>query len=452
MSIQQYKKNPAYWEYKGEPMLLIGGSDEDNPFQLPEEKLIKQLDLLSSVGGNYIRNTMSDRDEGNLYAFKKMEEAKYDLEQWNEKYWEKVEFFLQETKKRDIIVHLTLWDQHDIADHYGGWDKHPWNPENNKNLSGEKLKSPDDFHLSVKNEWTNVLYYQKKYINKLLNIAIPYDNIIYNINNESWAGPEWEDYWANYIQQKAEEKKKTVHVTTMHMRAESSARTMLDKPEIYSYTDISQNNQDAFGRSGQAHMDFLLTWRKIIHTYLDQPRPINNIKIYGGQEGKNHNAGTAIQAAERFWRNIFAGCASCRFHRPESAWGIGLSDRAQKNIKSAKLFQKEFDLFAGIPHNELLISENEGDYSSAREDNEAYCIAILGKSYAVYFPSGGTVFLDPLVYTDKMKIKWLDIDTCHLTTLKEIKVNWKEQHNAKWKGRVRLVNPRNTPRIALLQV
>jgi len=452
MSIQPYRKNTAYWEFKGEPILLIGGSDEDNPFQLQSEELINQLDLLSSVGGNYIRNTMSDRDNGNLYAFKVIDEGKYDLEQWNEKYWEKVKLFLQETNKRDIIVHLTLWDQHDIADHYGGWNLHPWNPENNINLNGNKLKGPNDFHMSVKNEWTDVLLYQENYINKLLDIAIPYDNIIYNINNESWTGQEWEDYWANHIKQKAKEESKKVHVTTMHARGESSARTMMSRPDLYTFTDISQNNQDAWGNSGQAHMDFVLKWRKIIHSFLEQPRPINNIKIYGGKEGKNHNAGTAIQAAERFWRNIFGGCASCRFHRPESAWGIGLSDRAQKNIESAKLFQEEFDLFESIPLNELLISKNEGDYSSAREDNEAYCLANSGHSYAVYFPAEGTVFLDPLIYIDHIKIRWLDINACRLTELKKIKVNWKHQHNVKWMGRVRLVNPCNNPRIALLKV
>ena len=37
------------------------------------------LNLLVSVGGNYLRNTMSDRDEGNCYAFKKGTDNKYDL-------------------------------------------------------------------------------------------------------------------------------------------------------------------------------------------------------------------------------------------------------------------------------------------------------------------------------------------------------------------------------------
>jgi len=51
--------NPAYWQYGGRPVLLIGGSKDDSLFQIPDLK--EQLDLLKGVGGNYIRNTMSSR-------------------------------------------------------------------------------------------------------------------------------------------------------------------------------------------------------------------------------------------------------------------------------------------------------------------------------------------------------------------------------------------------------
>ncbi|MCK4293613.1 MAG: hypothetical protein KAY65_10485, partial [Planctomycetes bacterium] len=85
--IQPYKKNPCYWQYKGKPVLLLGGSKDDNLFQIPDMK--EHLDLLASVGGNYIRNTMSSRsDKGfEVQAFKKLANGKYDLSQWNDEYW-----------------------------------------------------------------------------------------------------------------------------------------------------------------------------------------------------------------------------------------------------------------------------------------------------------------------------------------------------------------------------
>ncbi|MHC4244825.1 MAG: hypothetical protein ACYSU4_20640, partial [Planctomycetota bacterium] len=95
--IEIYKENPAYWQYKGKPVLLIGGSVDDNLFQIPNLK--EHLDLLKSVGGNYVRNTMSARDEGNVWQFEKVN-GKYDLDKWNDEYWRRFENFLKLTNQR----------------------------------------------------------------------------------------------------------------------------------------------------------------------------------------------------------------------------------------------------------------------------------------------------------------------------------------------------------------
>jgi hypothetical protein len=62
--IKPFTGNPRYWQYKREPVLLLGGTKDDNLFQIPDLK--EHLDLLAGCGGNYIRNTMSARDPGNL--------------------------------------------------------------------------------------------------------------------------------------------------------------------------------------------------------------------------------------------------------------------------------------------------------------------------------------------------------------------------------------------------
>ena len=50
-----------------------------------------------------------------------------------------------------------------------------------------------------------------------------------------------------------------------------------------------------------------------IRSQLSPIRPINNIKIYGADGGR---FGSTQDGLERFWRNIFGGFASARFHRP----------------------------------------------------------------------------------------------------------------------------------------
>jgi hypothetical protein len=82
--IQPWTRNPWFWQYRGEPVWLLGGSVKDNLFQIPD--LEAHLDLLVSAGGNYIRNTMSDRPASGfeIKAFAMGEDGRYDLTRWNE--------------------------------------------------------------------------------------------------------------------------------------------------------------------------------------------------------------------------------------------------------------------------------------------------------------------------------------------------------------------------------
>jgi hypothetical protein len=68
--IRPWKENPYYWEYKGRPVLMLGGSDEDNLFNNPP-LMKRNLKALEKCGGNYIRCTLSSRDKGNRWPFLK---------------------------------------------------------------------------------------------------------------------------------------------------------------------------------------------------------------------------------------------------------------------------------------------------------------------------------------------------------------------------------------------
>lgn len=441
--IQPYSENPWYWEYRGEPLVLIGASDEDNPFQWTGEQLTDQLDLLASVGGNYLRNTMSDRDEGNVYAFKCLDDGRYDLNEWNEEYWNRLRFFLDETEARGIINQLTLWDQHD---HSGGlWRAHPWNPSNNVNYGDEIIRTREDFYSAVREENEEILQYQNRFIEKLTSITLDYDHILYNINNESWAGVEWENYWVEFIHRQANERGKKIHVTSMHMRPWITVRHVLTYRDLYSFAEISQNNQDSMGGRGHVHWENIMSWRTKLAAH---PMPMNNEKIYGAGEGVNYSAGDGREAVRRFWRNIFAGCASSRFHRPtDRAWGIGLGELAQTQLKAMSLLLEEIDIFSFSPHNDLLTPI---DISS-----EAYCLANIGKQYAIYFPDGRhAVELDPWVYANSMTLRWLDIERGEWSDETVIPIDWDHGQQSEWisKAMVRLQTPDNRPHVALLEI
>ena len=63
--------NPMYWNYNGKPIFLFGGSSNDNLHQ--NKNLIEELDLIQSIGGNFVRGNMSWRDKGNVKPYLKID-------------------------------------------------------------------------------------------------------------------------------------------------------------------------------------------------------------------------------------------------------------------------------------------------------------------------------------------------------------------------------------------
>jgi len=400
--IQPWTGNAHYWQFKGKPVLLLGGSVEDNLFQIPG--LAEHLDTLASCGGNYVRCTMSCRDDGNVWPFAKKGDT-YDLEQFAPEFWRRFEVFLSETARRDIIVQIEVWA---TFDYYRDiWDRNPFNPKNNRNYDAKDSGLPlevkthptrteNDFFRSAPGakDLKVVRRYQERFVEKMLSISLPHAHVLYCMDNETSVTPTWGAYWADFIRAKAKAAGKRVEVTEMWDKwdlAHPQHNGTFDHPETYSFVDISQNNHN----KRQVHYDNMQKQRRRVAKAV---RPMNNVKVYGADGGR---FGETRDGIERFWRNVFGGCASTRFHRPDS--GIGLSARAQRMIRSARNVTDAFTVFACEPRPDLL---------AERAENEAYCLAQPGKQVAVYFPRGGEVTLDASATKGPaLALRWYDIDT-----------------------------------------
>jgi uncharacterized protein YceK len=451
-----YDNNPWYWEYKGEPVLLLGGSYEDNMFQYPnwyyghsdpdlsvgmsDWTLEEHLDKLVEVGGNYIRGGLSCRNHGNRYPYKKisgipgdnyLKEDVYDLDQWDDEYWHRLTTFLEMCHERGIIVQIEFFDRFDYhraealaagplrnGNKNAGWEDHPLNPDRNINYTRESSGLPGG---ALESGYAHEMWYcvpaflghekapepivletLQKWVDKVLAKTLPYDNVLYVIENETHQPLEFGEYWVDYISEKAKEAGKTVYVTNMvgvydpdHPRQQEVRRRAK-----YSFYDYSQNNHN----TGQEHYDNILTVKKDIadkETETDI-KSVNFIKIYGA-----YRFGTVQDAKERFWRGIFAGVAGVRYHRPQyGAYhvGLGLNEDAQAQIKSARMFTDKMNIFACRPDNSLL-----GD----RNEDEAYCLAEKGEQYAVFFPRQGSVTLDLSDASAYFEKHWFDISGSH---------------------------------------
>ncbi len=363
--IQPYSGNPAYWQYKGQPVLLLGGSDQDNLFNHPQlgpNGLEAHLDLLVSAGGNYVRNTMSDRNPENRYAFARREDGLYDLNVWDTEYWERFDNFLRMCHARDIIVQIEVWDPWDLFASeaplgYGpenrGWEVHPFNPRNNVNYTAEESGLAEEipyysgsrpskhafFHtVPAMDDNVVVRRYQEAFVNRMLDFSLKYPHVLYCMNNEIGESPEWGRYWARFIRQRARADGVDVYLADMRRNSNFNSPEqieLLHDDEHYDFFEISQNNVS----TGQHHFNQILNVRG---RRGDRPKPLNNVKIYGG-EGHAWTGGS-LEATRRMWRNVIGGLASSRFHRPgpeDRPFGIGANELALAHLRNVRTVMEE---------------------------------------------------------------------------------------------------------------
>jgi len=467
--IRPYSKNKWYWEYHGKPVLLIGGSDDDNLYQWANNRELeadwgehlfeKHLDKIVEVGGNLVRNSMfqrwvacnRDRDALPRYVYsgqytlqfhKRIDGGKYDLDQWDEEHWARLETFLKMTHEREIFVVLEIWE----AAGYNGdaWALCSFNPENNINYDWADVIVPAD-----KREWAKIgafpsanpmfwsvvdtppgpdpilARYMTGYMNKLLDTCLPYDHVLYQVDNETRLPNAITDYWARFVSDTAAGKGKEVYVTSgrayrghdwcgapyrFDMRNETFRsweppetngveHAIIKKPELYTFNDIAENmcfdtdphwNGDV-QRARQTTYDNVLWFREQVLEH-GGPKPLLYRKFYdgslihgpGGEGWWNERSDRDAEARARMWRLLFAGVSGARHHRNKIGVpgacpaGNGLHPGlAQPNIRSARLFTDALNIFTMEPRNDLL---------SERSDNSAYCLAEPGKQYALYFP------------------------------------------------------------------
>lgn len=403
--IRPYEANRWYWQYQGRPVLLLGGSKDDNLFQIPD--LEEHLRAIAAAGGNYIRNTMSDRrDQGfEVYPFLQLEDGRYDLDQWNPEYWRRFDRLLQLTRQRGIVVQIEVWDRFDYSREH--WTPHPYRPHNNVNYTAEQSglaeaypehpgRNQQPFFFTTPRQRNNqaLLRYQQRFVERMLESTLPQPHVLYCIDNETSGDEEWAVYWAEFIRQRAAAAGVGVFLTEMwdaHDLKSAQHRRTFDHPERFAFVDISQNNH----QKGQLHWDNFQWARDYLAR---QPRPINTVKTYGADGNKFGH--TDRDGIERWWRHLIGGAAAVRFHRPDS--GLGFSPPAEASIRAARQLAGTVDFWELTPANQLLRD---------RSANEAFAAASPGIAYVVYFTDGGSVELDLRQSSRRHQLRWMDIGT-----------------------------------------
>lgn len=444
----QIELDGQYWKYNGQRVLLLGGwnhghnpfidhdteNDEDNQGISTVKQIKESISELAAAGGNYLRCVLNPGMAAGIQGFDFCARSnnQYDLNTMAGPFWERLEMFISEAEKRKMIVQIEMWDRFDLIDgSWGSWPKSPWNPKNNTNYSTKTSgldTSYSSFHEhpflqgvpghpvyeSASNErkqqYNRVRQYQEKFIDKLLSVTLKYNNILYCMNNETHEHPAWGQYWMKYIEASAHEKGKTVLTTDMFddiYKAENSrgVKIVCEDRDHYDYVDISQANSR---HRDEDHWHAVL-W---LSEKLENANPgylLHMTKIYGndlalnGEPWSRFQPGDSDNAIEEWWRNLLAGVAGVRFHRPTA--GIGLSDLSKNCIRATRKVETKVKLWDVKPRLDLLTD---------RESDEAYLGANPGNAYILYFTKTGqgSVGLNLDRYPDTtFTIHWVNVDT-----------------------------------------
>jgi hypothetical protein len=233
---------------------------------------------------------------------------------------------------RRIVVALEIWDDWSVTRGPGGqydpgegagWNAHPFNPRNNVNFGEDVLpartsvcEAPFYATIPARSNIEPVLRLQKRYVDRLLQIASAYPNVIINLTNESRAHEEWSGFWAGYVRERVPPGTLIGDMPSTNRRDGRGecdpelSPSALASDAAYGYVDISQAvsrhefpevRDQALGGGRRIHA--------LRHAMAEAGtrRPLVTSKDYSRGPGE----GDVV-----LWSRFVGGAAGARFHRP----------------------------------------------------------------------------------------------------------------------------------------
>lgn len=195
--------NPHYFNYKGKILPLVTSGEHYGAVLNLDFDYITYLNTLQKDGLNYTRifsgayveqpgafniteNTLAPPSQRMIVPWARTAQEgyrfggnKFDLNKWDEAYFERLKDFVKEAGKRDIIVEVTLFSSM-YTDN--GWLGSPLNAINNISHT-DSVKRQDVHTLLGK----SVNQYQLRMVQKIVQSLNSFDNVFYEIQNEPWA-------------------------------------------------------------------------------------------------------------------------------------------------------------------------------------------------------------------------------------------------------------------------
>lgn len=453
----------GFWQIDGKTTMLRGGVAENELHTETKASIDEMFKTLTDAGGNYARWTLADfrfsssgdnRPELRLWPFAGSFSSGWDLTSKNQTWFDNMAYIMSEAKRLGIILSIEFWDCWNLRDRADGafWGDGPWSPKRNSTYTtasgmpnvwteSRPYTEPDNPHPFYKtvsfptSANRVVLEAQERFVGWVIDEAMQYDNILFQVGNESPAPEAWERHWRDFVHAR----KPSANVATLRMvsnlytargckvvlnKDHSSCEERIDnecrngparesiQDTNFDFADGSQNCPNANTNPRTVvHPD---TYYKALIDFVGamrtsgKRRPVNMVKQYWPWTNPFVNAVSSSLGKDRYLATMMAGVASLGQHK----WGGGLGGvpggaEATKAARFLDGMVKDWTAFIPIP-----INDNGWLY---RDPAEAY--GMKGDSeYAFVLTSthaGGFMYDVRNIWdTDKsVRVTWYNFDT-----------------------------------------
>jgi hypothetical protein len=439
-----HPKNPHYFIFRNKPTILITSGEHYGAVLNTGFDVITYLNELASDGLNLTRtfsgsyhepgnafnnfnisisnNTLAPRSEKFICLWSRSGEPgfksggnKFDLEKWDENYFNRLKSFVNAAQQRGIIVEFTLF-----CPFYedNEWLLSPMNALNNINGVGNIAMT--DVYTLDKNG--GLLAIQEKMVQKIVNELKAFDNIIYEICNEPYFGGvtlAWQQHIAAIIS-KAESKFAATHLITQNI---ANGHSKIENP----FSEVSVFNFHYAMPPVAVAMNYDLN--KVIGD--------NETGFRGNTDSAYRmEAWRFILAGGGLYNNLdysfAAGYEKGNYQYPSNQPGGG-SKALRKQLSYLKRFMESFDFINMRPDSTTVTGGLPSDAISQ-------VLSEPGKQYAIYLYRGDKVNLELLLPAGNYECEWLNTLTGKYSDKSFLKnVN----------GKVTLTSPVYTEDIAL---
>jgi hypothetical protein len=179
--------NPHYFNYRGKPLVLVTSDNTWFTVTAADYDFVKFVDALAANGNNFTRlypgsHPVNYENQPRIFPWRQVADGRYDLDQWNPAYFERLHAFMAYAQKNDVIVDVCLfngWGLDEKKNYQWRWD---WCPLNDANNVQEGVGLKRDTHCTL--EEPKLVEYQKAYVRKLVTELNRYDNLIYDVADE----------------------------------------------------------------------------------------------------------------------------------------------------------------------------------------------------------------------------------------------------------------------------